>query len=102
MSELQKRFQVKTLLLVLITGSLLGSLYMMILNRGSMTKILYYESPQGVLERALNDSAEKDYRDTVENHNTRFLIGLSLLLVAMASLGSYIRMSRRSLEAEAF
>jgi hypothetical protein len=84
----------RTLLLIIVILSILASIVIIIANLDTGRKLTYYRSPKGVLERALNRSAEKDYNDTLAIHNARFYVGLILLLIGLGGIGLYMRTSR--------
>ncbi|MET1159698.1 MAG: hypothetical protein ABWW65_01945, partial [Thermoprotei archaeon] len=51
-----------SLALVVAIASLIISLVLLIANMINNTKIAYYESPRGIIDRALNESKEEEYR----------------------------------------
>jgi hypothetical protein len=52
--------------------------------------IAYYESPEGLLMRINNDSAEKEYREMVKTRNTLTIIGSASLIASIAGFGVYV------------
>ncbi len=89
------------LILIMVTSLLLSTL-MFIFNIETGLKIAHYESPEGQLERALNNSVEREYNATLRIHNLRLLIGLFFLAVTLGSIGLYIAESRRNREIQMF
>ncbi len=79
----------RILLIAIIAGSLVGSLLIVLYNQESGMRIRYYQTPRGILERALNRSADREYNETLLLHNTRLAIGLILMLVFIGGLGLY-------------
>lgn len=87
---MSNRWPRKNLLILVSILSLLSSTILFVLNIESGAKIAYYESPEGVLERVLNHSAEAEYNATLRIHNLRLLIGIFFLAITLGSLGLYI------------
>jgi hypothetical protein len=92
----------KTQLILISVLSLISSTILFVLNIESGTKIAHYESPEGILERVLNHSAEAEYNATLRVHNLRLLIGIFFLAVTLGSLGLYISEARSEWEKQFF
>ena len=76
----------RTILIILIAVSLIGAFIILVANQDSQRRINYYESPRGVLERALNKSADREYNETLMIHNTRLAIGIVLMIILIGSI----------------
>ncbi len=79
----------RTILIILIAVSLIGAFIILVANQDSQRRINYYESPRGVLERALNKSADREYNETLMIHNTRLAIGIVLMIILIGSIGLF-------------
>ncbi len=88
----------RIILIILIAASLIGAFVILVANQDSQRRINYYESPRGVLERALNRSADREYNETLMIHNTRLAIGLVLMIILIGSIGLFRDRIRNSAE----
>lgn len=60
-----------------------------IINTGLRQRIEYYESSQGIFVRAINNSAEKEYRELIEERNAMLMIGLLGFIISIGGYGIY-------------
>ncbi len=88
----------RTILIILIAVSLIGAFIILVANQDSQRRINYYESPRGVLERALNKSADREYNETLMIHNTRLAIGIVLMIILIGSIGLFRDNIKNSIE----
>lgn len=84
-----RREATKQILLLLIVLGLITCILAFVLNIRLKQKIEYYESSQGVFERALNDSAEREYKELLRERNTLLVLGLFGFIVSIGSYGMY-------------
>lgn len=77
-------------LLITIIASTGLALLMIISNIELNRKIQYYESPQGVLERSRNESAEREYGKLLNVSRENYVLGLASLTISIGGVGMYV------------
>ncbi|OYT41108.1 MAG: hypothetical protein B6U89_00315 [Desulfurococcales archaeon ex4484_58] len=88
---------INTSLLIIIGLSLFIALVSLIINISYSSKITYYESPRGLIERAYNESYEKEYWNLKNLTTTTYYTGLAGIIICIGGLGVYMN-RRRNLE----
>ncbi|ADI32612.1 hypothetical protein Shell_1524 [Staphylothermus hellenicus DSM 12710] len=78
-------------MLVIIIGIVICAATI-IINTGLRQRIEYYESSQGIFVRAINDSAEKEYRELIGERNAMLMMGLSGFITSIGGYGIYREM----------
>ena len=82
-----KNNEYKTLITAILDVGLLITILSTIHNWRILPKIKYYESTAGIIERALNNSAEKEYESLLSYSNKLVLLGLLGLIIILGSIG---------------
>lgn len=82
-----KNNEYKTLITAILVVGLLITILSTIHNWRILPKIKYYESTAGIIERALNNSAEKEYESLLSYSNKLVLLGLLGLIIILSSIG---------------
>ena len=77
----------KPLITAILIIGLLITILSTIHNWRILPRIKYYESTAGIIERALNDSAEEEYKSLLSYSNRLVLLGLLGLIIILGSIG---------------
>ena len=85
-----KNNEYKPLITAILIIGLLITILSTIYNWRILPRIKYYESTTGIIERALNNSAEKEYESLLSNSNKLVLLGLLGLIIILGSTGLLI------------
>ncbi len=85
-----KNNEYKPLITAILVIGLLITILSTIHNWRILPKIKYYESTAGIIERALNDSAEEEYESLLSCSNRLVLLGLLGLIIILSSIGLLI------------
>lgn len=78
------------ILLITITVSTLVLIIVTILNQSINTRITYYETREGLINRLINESCEEEYRELLNISKKYYVIGLICLIICLSSIGLYI------------
>ncbi len=85
-----KNNEYKPLITAILVIGLLITILSTIYNWRILPRIKYYESTAGIIERALNDSAEEEYESLLSCSNRLVLLGLLGLIIILSSIGLLI------------
>ena len=80
----------EALLLTITITSLMISIATLMINMMLSSKIAYYETPQGIIERAYNESKEREYNRLRNTTTLYYVIGLSSLTISIGGFGAYL------------
>jgi len=80
----------KVLALTIVVIALIISLATAYLNNNLKKRIEYYETPRGVVERAWNNSKEREYWLLKNISSFLNIIGLTCIVIVIAGMGLYI------------
>ncbi len=77
----------KPLITAILVIGLLITILSTVYNWRILPRIKYYESTTGIIERALNNSAEEEYESLLSCSNRLVLLGLLGLIIILGSIG---------------
>ncbi len=80
---------ITAILVIGVIITVLSTIY----NWRILPRIRYYESTTGIIERALNHSAEEEYESLLSCSNRLVLLGLIGLVIILGSIGLLINNS---------
>ncbi len=77
----------KPLITAILVIGLLITILSTVYNWRILPRIKYYKSTAGIIERALNNSAEEEYESLLSCSNRLVLLGLLGLIIILGSIG---------------